>query len=237
MKHVLSILIWICCALLTVAVFFAMLFFTIILFPFDKQRKIVHAQCFWWAEGILAINPFWKVHVSGLDNIDHNQTYVITANHQSLGDIVILYKTHMQFKWVARENVFKVPFIGWNLGLAKHIKIYRGQFGSIKQTYATAREWLQNGMSVLFFPEGTRSKTGKLNDFKNGAFKLAINEHKPVLPITISGTRDAIQKGSWVFARTVTCELNIHPAVDTAQFQMKDLSRLKEIVYSRLSEK
>lgn len=91
----------------------------------------------------------------------------------------------MQFKWVAKASLFKVPFIGWSLGLAKHIRLSRGNFSSIKKVYRQAASWLKEGMSVLFFPEGTRSANDEMGQFQNGAFKLAIKEKVPILPVAI----------------------------------------------------
>ena len=81
-----------------------MLLCTIILYPFDKKRTVAHWLCFWWSNAVIALNPYWRVEVSGLKNINKNRTYVIIVNHQSLGDIVLAYQTKMQFKWVAKEN-------------------------------------------------------------------------------------------------------------------------------------
>ncbi|MFA6079122.1 MAG: lysophospholipid acyltransferase family protein, partial [Candidatus Omnitrophota bacterium] len=186
-KKLRSIFMWAIGGFITIVLWVVMLFLSIAL-PFDKQRRIVHSQCFWWSDAIVAINPFWEMHVKGLENIDKKRTYVIVVNHQSLADIVVLYQTKMQFKWVAKESLFKVPFIGWNLSLAKHIKLERGDFSSIKHVYREAAEWLRAGMSVLFFPEGTRSETGVMGEFQNGAFKLAIKEKLPVLPVYLEGT-------------------------------------------------
>ena len=205
-----------------------------IMAPFDKKRKAAHAQCYWWASLITKMNPYWDLAVSGLENIDKNQTYVVVANHQSLADIIILYRTRMQFKWVAKESLFKVPFVGWCMSLAKHIKLERGEFGSVKKVYREAASWLRDDMSVLFFPEGTRSETNRMNEFQNGAFKLAIKEKKPVLPISITGTRDAIPKGSWLFKTKVSFELKVLPPIDTAELQIADFSHLKNMVRNRL---
>lgn len=234
MRILLSLFIWIASALLVLAVFLAMLFFTIILFPFDKKRKVVHAQCYWWANLIIGLNPYWKVRVKGLENIDKHKTYVVVANHQSMADIIVLYKTRMQFKWVAKEILFKVPLVGWCLSLAKHIKLLRGKYSSIKKVYAESAGWLRNDISVLFFPEGTRSKTGEMSGFQNGAFKLALREKKPVLPIALSGTGSAITKGSWLFRKNVHCTLRILPAIETSELKISDFDYLKNLTHTRL---
>ncbi|MCX5707118.1 MAG: lysophospholipid acyltransferase family protein [Candidatus Omnitrophica bacterium] len=230
MRRFISIGFWIASIAITIILFFVVFFLVVILFPFDKKRKAAHAQCFWWADCIFGLNPFWKLKVNGLENIDHKKTYVVIVNHQSMADIVVLYKTLMQFKWVAKQSLFKVPFIGWCLSLTKHIQLRRGEYSSIKRVYREAAEWLRKDMSVLFFPEGTRSDNDNMNDFQNGAFKLAIKEGKAVLPIRIDGTRDAIPKGSWIFKAKVWVTLTVLPAIETKNLNPADFAYLRDTV-------
>jgi 1-acyl-sn-glycerol-3-phosphate acyltransferase len=227
MKIITSAAIWIVGGVLTIILFFVMLFFTIVLFPFDKKRKVNHAQCYWWSDSIISLNPYWNLRVKGLENIDRRMTYVIVANHQSLADIIVLYQTKMQFKWIAKESLFKVPFLGWCLTLAKHIKLLRGRLSSIKAVYGQAAQWLRKDISVLIFPEGTRSDTDQMLEFQNGAFKLALKEKKPILPIVISGTRNAIPKGSWFFKTKVNATLYVLPPIDTSAYGTREFERLK----------
>jgi 1-acyl-sn-glycerol-3-phosphate acyltransferase len=230
-----SLIIWFVAIILTVVLFFAMAFFAIILLPFDRKRKVTHAQCFWWTDAVTALNPYWKVKVEGLENIDHNKTYVAVSNHQSLADIVLMYKTKMQFKWVAKESLFKVPVLGWNMRLARHIRLRRNEFSSIKKVYREASQWLHKGVSVVFFPEGTRGNNLELGEFQNGAFKLAIKEKVPVLPILIKGTRDAIPKGSWRFTTKSSCLIKVLPAIDTSVYLTADYNRLRDLAREQLS--
>ncbi len=234
MRIIISIGIWTGSILLTILLFFVVFVLNILLFPFDKKKKITHAQCFWWSDAVIGLHPYWDLKVRGLENIDHKRTYVMIANHQSLADIAVLYQTKMQFKWVAKESLFKVPFIGWCLGLIKHIRLTRGDYASIKKVYRQAGSWLQKDMSVLFFPEGTRSLNSKMNDFQNGAFKLAIKQKKPILPICLKGTRDTIPKGSWIFKSRVSAKLTVLPAVETEGYGPADFALLKDTVRSRI---
>jgi len=234
MRSIASIGIWLVISVLTILLFFVELILTIILFPFDKKRKIIHSQCFWWATAVISSNPYWNVKVKGLENINKHKTYVVVANHQSLADIIIMYKTHMQFKWVAKESLFKVPFIGWCLSLTKHIKLSRGSFGSIKKVYRQAAGWLKDDMSVVFFPEGARSQDGKIDKFQNGAFKLAIQEKRPILPIAIEGTSEAIPKGSWIFQAKVIGKLTVLAPIETEKLEPKDFIYLRDTVHKRL---
>jgi len=228
-------LIWVVGITLTVLLFFVMAFLSIILYPFDRKRKIVHAQCFWWTDAVTALNPYWDVKVSGLENIDRHKVYVVVSNHQSLADIVLMYKIKMQFKWVAKDSLFKIPVLGWNMLLARHIRLRRGDFSSIKKVYRQAAEWLRNGVSVVFFPEGTRSDNQEMGTFQNGAFKLAIKEKAPILPIMIEGTKNAIPKGSWRFTTKIACVIKILKPIDTSNFLAQDFVRLRELTKAQLS--
>ena len=185
---------------------------------------------------MIALNPYWKFEISGLNNIDKKRTYIIIANHQSLADIVLAYQIKMQFKWVAKESLFKVPFVGWSMALAKHIKLQRGNLSSIKRVYREASHWLRSGISILFFPEGTRSETTEMGDFRNGAFKLAIKERVPILPILFEGTGTAIPRGSWIFTTKTSAKLTILPPIETTDYRPADFVKLKDLARSVLEK-
>ncbi len=228
-----SIFVWAVGVTATIILYFVILV-TVGLFPYDRKRSRAHAQCFWWSDMVIGFNPFWHIEISGLENIDPDKTYVVVANHQSMADIVILYQTKMQFKWVAKESLFRVPFVGWSLSLCKHICIARGRLASIKHVYRDAATWIKSGMSVLFFPEGTRSETGEMKEFQNGAFKLALREKVPVLPILLEGTGGALPKGSWLFTPQKPSRMKVLPAIDTSSFSATDFAGLRDRARSML---
>ena len=237
MRAILSILIWIVGIFVTMSAFVASALIKFAPFPISKRARLVHAQCFWWSDALVSLNPYWRLKVEGLENIDRNKTYVIVANHQSLADIIIIYQIRMYFKWVAKRELLKVPFIGGLLWVNDHVLLTRGDFGSIKDVYAQAAEWLRKGVSMLFFPEGTRSHTDDMNEFQNGAFKLAIREGKPVLPVFIGGTREAIPKGGWIFNTTrIVGRLVVLPSIDTSGCQIGDFGNLRDIVREKLQK-
>lgn len=236
MRIVLSIIIWAVGTTITAAAFLASLIISLIPFKFSSKARMIHAQCFWWSDALVALNPYWKLKVEGLENIDHDKTYVIVANHQSFADIIIIYKTHMYFKWVAKKELLKVPFIGGLLWVNNHILLSRGAFGSIKEVYRKAVGQLRKGVSMLFFPEGTRSSTDEMGEFQNGAFKLAIKEKKPLLPIFIGGTREAIPKGGWIFKTKVSGRLVVLPPIDTSSYQVADYEALRDLARGKFQE-
>lgn len=236
MRLIISIAIWVIGAILTIVLFLVVAFLSIVTFPFDKKRKIVNLPGFWWASAIIGLNPYWKLQINGLKNIDPHKAYVVVANHQSLTDIFVLYKTHMQFRWVAREDLFKIPFAGWCLSLGKHIRLSRGQSGNLKKAYREMADCLRDDISVMFFPEGTRSTSGKVNGFQNGAFKLAIKEKKPVLPIFIDGTKKVLSKGGRIFNTNVSGSLTVLPLIDTAGLQPRDFAYLRDSVHEKFKK-
>lgn len=232
MNIIISIIFWINCVLITCVLFVVQV--ALLLFPFIPQRRLIHRQCFWWAGAIIGMNPFWKLEVSGLENIDPKQTYVMVANHQSIFDIVVLFRMKADFKWVSKESLFRIPIFGWCMSLCQYIRLRRGDGSSIKKAYREAAENLRKNMSVMFFPEGTRSDTKDMRQFQNGAFKLAIKEKRPILPISINGTINAIPKGSWIAKKKAFCRLTVLPSISTEKLQIKDFSALNEQVYNKL---
>ncbi len=229
-----SVIFWFLTAIFTIEVFLGTLFCVIVLFAFDRKRKLAHTLGFWWADCLVATNPFWNISIKGLENIDKHKTYVIVSNHQSLVDIVMIYKTHMQFKWVAKDSLFRIPVFGWCMSAMKYIRLSRGEFSSIRDVYDEAASWLKKGVSVLFFPEGTRSVTGEISSFKNGAFKLAIKEKKPILPLYIEGAASIIPRGTWIFRGRAIATLEVLAPIDCSGFQAEDFAKLRDIVHQQL---
>lgn len=234
MRLLISLWIWTGGAIITMSACIASYLIRNLPFDIKDRDKKVHSQCFWWSDLIIALNPFWKIEVRGLENIDPEETYVIVANHQSLADIVIIYQMRSYFKWVAKEELLKVPFIGGLLSVNNHVLLSRGDFGSIKGVYRKAAEYLRAGIPMLFFPEGTRSDTDEMGEFQNGAFKLAINEGRKVLPVYIGGTREAIPKGGFVFKSRVRGRLVVLPPIDTKGMTIADYASLRDAAKSQL---
>lgn len=236
MIKLISLLMWTAAAFLTLILFFIHALI-LLLFPFDRQRRIAHRQWFWWADAVMALNPYAKLIVSGLENIDKEKAYVIVANHQSIADILVMYRIRAQFKWISKDSLFNIPFFGWSMMMTKYIRLTRDDSSSIQKVYRQAVQWLRKGMSLVFFPEGTRSKTGEMGVFQNGAFKLAIREKVPMLPIAITGTKDVLPKGSWELDQMkVTGRLMILPPIDTSGFKPEEFEKLRDITRSAMEK-
>lgn len=166
--------------------------------PFDRNRRLLHLYASAWGMFYIYTNPLWKVKYEGRELIDSRKAYVLVANHQSYWDILILYGLYKPFKFVSKESIYKMPFINFNLLLNQYVKIERGNLSSIKLMMNTCKNWLEQGASILLFPEGTRSEDGEIQNFRDGAFRLAVDCDVPVVPVVIDGTYDVFSKKSKV---------------------------------------
>ena len=136
---------------------------------FDRRLAVLHLFTCFWASLYTWLMPPWPVSIQGREHIRKKATYVIISNHQSQLDILVAFRLFFHFKWVSKAEVFRLPFIGWNMVLNRYIKITRGDKNSIVKMMKDAEQALAKGSSLFFFPEGTRSRTGILKDFKPGA--------------------------------------------------------------------
>jgi 1-acyl-sn-glycerol-3-phosphate acyltransferase len=165
--------------------------------PFDPNRAVPGR--FLRIVGVLISKTFppWRLGVEGA--WPEGGPFVVVANHQSILDILLLSRLPREMKWIAKEELFRIPWVGWMLRMSGDIAIRRGDPESGGEALARAREYLARGMSVMIFPEGTRSKKGTLLPFKSGAFRLALDAGAPVLPVAVHGTARGMPKGGpWV---------------------------------------
>ena len=167
-------------------------------FLFDKNLFLLHNFTSLWSSIILAVNPYWRTKITGKEKVRRGETYVMVSNHQSGADILVLFKLFLPFIWVAKKELFYVPFIGWNMSLNRYISLERSRSKSKRMMMDKAVAVIRKGNSVMIFPEGTRTKDGNLQPFKSGAFRLALETGSPLLPIAIKGTFYAIKKGGFI---------------------------------------
>ena len=165
---------------------------------FDRRLAVLHQFTCLWASLYTWLNPVWRVTVEGRDKIKSGVTYVMVANHQSLLDILVLFRLFVHFKWVSKIENFRVPAVGWNMRLNRYIELRRGDKSSIDKMMAACLAALKAGSSIMMFPEGTRSIDGKLKSFKHGAFTLAKQARVAILPIVVEGSSEALPKRGFV---------------------------------------
>jgi 1-acyl-sn-glycerol-3-phosphate acyltransferase len=199
-RYLVGIWLWSVFAVLTLIVFTGIFINRIwdILRRAKNSENATHYLAGVWSRLIFSLVPGWRLTIKGLDNLpsQNDAPVVIVCNHESLTDIWAIYFLPLQFRWLSKDAVFKVPLIGAAMRWAGYIAIKRGDSRSHSQALSHCAEVLRSGCSVLFFPEGTRSVTNELREFKVGAFKLALDEKVKILPLAITGTRSLLKKGT-----------------------------------------
>jgi 1-acyl-sn-glycerol-3-phosphate acyltransferase len=175
-----------------------------------------------------SLTPLWQFEVRGEAPADiEHRAYVVVSNHESNADPFLLSWLPWDMRWVAKEELFHLPFAGWALTLSGDIPIRRGDSGSVRAMLAECRRTLDAGLSVMMFPEGTRSRDATLLPFKDGAFELAIQAHVPVLPLALTGTRSCLPKGSkWLGEASAIVQ--VLAPLSTAGMTVDDVPRLRD---------
>jgi len=179
-----------------------------------------------WARVLGYLTPI-RVDVQGAEHARKDRSYIVVSNHQSMYDILVLYGwLRLDMKWVMKKELRKMPGIGIGCEKAGHIFVERQKPKLAAQVLTEAVHRLGKGVGVLFFPEGTRSLDGRLLPFKKGAFYVSLAEGIPILPVTVSGTRDILP------AKTLTlfpgrARLTIHPAIDPGERTLEQLEEVK----------
>lgn len=187
---------------------------------------------------ITRVNPTWNIEVSGDFPANPRHPYVVVCNHQSLGDIPIISRLPWEMKWVAKEELFRLPFVGWMMQMAGDIPVNRDERTSGARAFVLAKEYLQKRCSVMFFPEGTRSPDGRVYAFNDGAFRLAIKTGLPVLPLALDGMQNALPKHDWRFgASRHRIRLAVLPPIDTGGMKAADTEVLRERVRGLIADR
>jgi 1-acyl-sn-glycerol-3-phosphate acyltransferase len=206
---------------------------------FSSPRAVSRVTGVPWARVLAWLIPM-QVRVEGREHVDPQQSYVLVSNHQSQCDILVLYGwLGIDFKWVMKQELRKVLGIGVACERLGHIFIDRSNHAAAIATLEGAKTKIVGGTSVIFFPEGTRSRDGKLRPFKKGAFRMALDLGLPILPLTVTGTRDLLPTGTRDLVPG-SVRLIIHPPVAIDGLGSDDCARLsaevRDIIASGLPQ-
>ena len=167
---------------------------SLLLWPFDRGGAMQHWCARWWCR-LVAWSIFARIHVHGTDNLRGDETYVYMANHSSLIDTPALFAyLPYQFKIMAKKELFYVPFMGWHLWTSGNFPVDRSDGRKTAKSLRQVIEGVKRGKSLAVFPEGTRTPDGRLQEFKPGAFKIAVRAGVPIVPVTIRGTFELLPK-------------------------------------------
>ena len=203
--------------------------------PADAEAKASYGIARWWAWLNVRVCG-GRVHVEGLDHLDANRSYVFMSNHRSNFDVLALVEAlwDFQLRWVAKEELARIPGFGWALRAMKHIIIDRTDHAQAVASLAEATRRMSSGISVVFFPEGTRSATGTMLPFKKGGFVFAIETKTPIVPIAITGTSSILPKGGWLVRHGGDVRVAVQPPISTAALTLEDRDALMLAVRSAI---
>lgn len=213
-----STLWWTTFALVCAVMFLGATVCFVLTVPFDRRRVIQHLYSCFWAQIMFYLNPFWRLHIEGREKLPWRGPAVLVSNHESLGDILVLFGLYRPFKWVSKAAVFRTPFLGWNMYFNGYVPLVRGDKDSIIEMHRRCLSWLERGAPILMFPEGTRSPDAEVKNFKDGAFRLAIEAGCPLYPIALCGTADTLPKHGLLLELRADCRVRVLDPIDPAQF-------------------
>ena len=202
--------------------------------PFDPGRYAAGRAFRLVAVTALRLNPLWRFRTRGT-LADPRRPYVVVANHESYADIFLISCFPWEMKWLSKDTMFKIPCMGWMMQMAGDIKLVRSKRESAVDAIRQCRDRLAKKVSIMIFPEGTRSRDWEMLPFKDGAFRLAIESGAPILPIAVAGTRFAMAKGSFRFLPARALAQALEP-IETANLTLADLQTLKQRTRERIEE-
>ena len=227
MQRILSAFAWVATVLV---VLFGILYvgaIWIVTAPFDKGRYHAGRAFRQLAVAAATLNPLWHFETDGEAPDNPRLPYVAVSNHESYADIFLISHFPWEMKWLSKDTMFKIPVMGWMMRMANDIPIVRGKRESIVSAMRGCRDRLGKRVSVMIFPEGTRSATDELLPFKDGAFKLAVEAGAPILPIAVAGTRNCMAKGSFAF-RKARAKARVLAPIPTAGMTAADVPALRD---------
>lgn len=199
----------------------------------DRDRWFTGRVFHFCSQLAVWLNPYWTVRYEGAFPARADHPFVAVSNHESLADPVVVGPLPWQMRWLSKASNFRIPFIGWMMAMAGDIKVQRGDPTSRAESFTALRETLNAGMSIMMFPEGTRSKTADMLPFHNGAFRLALEAQVPILPIVIRGSRDGLVRGTAYFRRA-RVEVEVLDMVQVSGLGIEDVDDLRDRVRARI---
>jgi len=185
---------------------------------FDRRLIGLHLFSSFWAFHYIQLMPLWSFSLHGREKLCRHEPCIMVANHQSLLDILVIFGLFVPFKWVSKQEIFKLPLLGWNMALNGYIGLVRGDRESGKKMLRDCARALEAGSSICLFPEGTRSASGLVKDFKPGAFILAHEKQVPIQPLVINGSKNALPKNSFRLAGLHQIRLEVLEPIAYAEF-------------------
>ena len=227
-----TLFVWLCIVVFTLVLGIC----SFLTFPVDRGGKVVHLYARLWGWLILRANGV-QVTVEGLDNIDPKKPYIYMCNHLGSFDIfVLLAYLPVQFRWLAKVELFRIPVLGWAMSTAGYISLDRSERKKAYRSMVVAAQKIREGTSVVIFPEGARSPDGTLQPFMKGGFTLAIKAEVPIVPITIDGTWEIMPRHT-LRIKGGKVAMVIDPPIETTGLTIKDREQLMKEVDQKIRAK
>jgi 1-acyl-sn-glycerol-3-phosphate acyltransferase len=218
---------WVAAVLLVLIGFFYVSVVWLVTAPFDPGRYQAGRAFRRLAVSHVALTRLWRFETEGVPPEGPRRPYVVVSNHESYADIFLMSHFPWEMKWLSKHTIFKIPVMGWMMRMALDVPVRRGERESAIAALAECRDRLARRVSVMIFPEGTRSRTDDLLPFKDGAFHLAIQSGVPILPIALAGTRSCMAKGSFAF-RHAHAKARVLAPIATDGLTLDDVPALRE---------
>ncbi len=232
-QAVASVWAWLVLALCVMLWLPLMLLTLLVTAPFDRGRYWTGYLFRKIPVVVELLHPLWRFRTAGAFPADPRRPYVVVSNHESFADILLISLLPWEMKWLSKAELFRIPVLGWEMWLAGDIAVKRGVGPSAAEAMARCREILKQRVSVMIFPEGTRSASGRLLPFKDGAFRLAIEAGVPILPLVVTGTGTALRKHDWRFGMS-TATVRVLEPVETTGLTFHDVPALRDRVRQRI---
>jgi len=209
-------------------------FLIVLASPFSRIGKPADAVARLWAWTILGIGGI-RLKVRGLDRLEPGRHYIFIANHQSYLDIPVLVKSlpWFQLRWIAKKELGYIPFFGWALWAGGHILVDRSDRASAMASFRKAKERIAKGVSVVIFPEGTRSSGGHTMPFKRGGFLLAAQTKTPIVPVTINGSWAVLPREDWRL-KSGEIEVVVDEPIPIEKYDGKEINVLVKRVHDMI---
>ena len=226
-ERILSAWGWVVAVLLVLFGFFYVGAVWLVTAPFDRGRYHAGRAFRQLAVSHVALTRLWRFETEGEPPEGPRRPYVVVSNHESYADIFLMSHFPWEMKWLSKHTIFQIPVMGWMMRMALDVPVHRGKRESALNALNECRDRLARRVSVMIFPEGTRSRTDELLPFKDGAFHLAIQARVPILPVAIAGTRYCMAKGSFAFRRAHARARVLTP-IATDGLTLADVAALRE---------
>jgi 1-acyl-sn-glycerol-3-phosphate acyltransferase len=225
-----SFLVWLFFGFTMVLFFVFYIVLWVFSFPFDRKQYFIQWLTWCWASFYAKVFPFWSIELINKERLVKGKACVAVSNHQSLLDIMVLFHLYAYFIWVSKLENFKAPILGQVMTLNRYISLVRNDPRTFPKMFEDISKALKNNKTVMIFPEGTRSLTDYLGRFKEGAFKAAIDNKVPIVPIVIDGAGRAIPKKGKTFAGRTKITVKVLDEIKYEDFPSYDPVVLKEYV-------